>query len=640
MTQPRLTRSWTVLALIMLTSLLCATAPLAAAPAAQTDVAALQTAFSAAAQEFGVPEHVLLSVSYNVSRWEHHGGTPSVGGGYGLMHLTQADAAEQFDGKGEDIIRPNRPDVDDATLHTLDTAASLLGVSAEQLKQDPAQNIRGGAALLAQYAQATTGSTPGVDADWYGAVAQYSGSQEANVALDFADQVYTTINQGVERTTTDGKTVRLAARPVAPNTSTADPLNLRNSKHNGITECPNGVACEFIPAAYRPNSDSPGDYGNYDLADRPNDGLDVRYIVIHDTEISYDLTLRVFQNPRTYAATHYVVRAADGHVAQMVDTRNVAWHAGNWYVNGHAIGLEHEGVAIEGATWYSEQMYHASAKLVRYLAQQYNIPLDRAHIIGHDEIPGTIATNQAGMHWDPGPFWDWAHYMNLVGAPLNPSRGDKTGQIVTIKPNFATNQPAMTYCYDREVSSCRAVPAQPSNFVYLHTAPDANAPLVTNPYIKSDPTRANNWANKALTGQQFYRAGRQGDWDAIYFGSQQAWFYNPRNSNTVPGSGMLVTPKAGLTSIPIYGRAYPEAAAYPVGTRPQSIVPIYTIPAGQVYVASGKFQSDYYYAPTYAPELAGSDHVVVKGQTEYYQIWYNHRFAFVKASDVELVTAP
>lgn len=116
--------------------------------------------------------------------------------------------------------------------------------------------------------------------------------------------------------------------------------------------------------------------------------------------------------------------------------------------------------------------------------------------------------------------------------------------------------------------------------------------------------------------------------------------YNPRSSNTVPGSGMLVTPKAGLTSIPIYGRAYPEAAAYPVGTRPQSIVPIYTIPAGQVYVASGKFQSDYYYAPTYAPELAGSDHVVVKGQTEYYQIWYNHRFAFVKASDVELVTAP
>jgi hypothetical protein len=230
--------------------------------------------------------------------------------------------------------------------------------------------------------------------------------------------------------------------------------------------------------------------------------------------------------------------------------------------------------------------------------------------------------------------------MTLMGAPIKPE-ARPSSPIVTIAPNFKQNQPTMTYCYNAEVSDCRAVPAQPSNFVYLHTAPDASSPLVTNPYIGADPTRANNWANKAVTGQQFYRVAQQGDWDGIYFSGQLAWLYNPRhNANTVPGSGTLVTPKAGLSSIPVYGRAYPEAAAYPAGKTPQSVTPIYTMPAGQIYVASGKFKSDYYYAPTYAPVLAGSDHVVIKGQTEYYQIFFNHRFAFVKASDVDVVAAP
>jgi hypothetical protein len=30
--------------------------------------------------------------------------------------------------------------------------------------------------------------------------------------------------------------------------------------------------------------------------------------------------------------------------------------------------------------------------------------------------------------------------------------------------------------------------------------------------------------------------------------------------------------------------------------------------------------------------------MVIKGQTEYYQIFFNHRFAFVNASDVSVVS--
>src|SRR3954466_6584530 len=69
-------------------------------------------------------------------------------------------------------------------------------------------------------------------------------------------------------------------------------------------ECPSGLHCNFGPAAYQQNSADPGDYGNYDLANRPTDGLAVRFVVIHDTEVAYEPTIALFQNRlRTSART-------------------------------------------------------------------------------------------------------------------------------------------------------------------------------------------------------------------------------------------------------------------------------------------------------------------------------------------------
>jgi len=612
-----------------------------AAPAQQSPPTSLQSAFTTASLEFGVPVSVLLSVSYNVSRWEHHNGAPSVSGGYGLMHLTRLDSAQLTPRKDDESTEVGTLDVDDPSFHTLEAAAQLLGVDPEQLQQDPAQNVRGGAALLAQYARYTLGREPTGVADWYGAVALYSGSSEQATALDFADTVYATIQQGLSRTTLDGQTVTLTAEPITPNTGTVASLALRSSASSasGETECPQGLGCEFIPAAYTQNSSRPTDYGNYDVAARPGDGLDIRYIVIHDTEVNYNSTLAIFRNPRAFASAHYVVRSSDGHVAQMVPTSHVAWHAGNWYVNAHSVGVEHEGIAIEGAAWYNEQLYRASARLVRHLAKRFNVPLDRAHIVGHDNIPGTVTTNQGSMHWDPGPFWDWGHYMNLLGGEDQRDAEHWNKDILVVDPQFQTNTPAMTYCYTS--TNCRAVPEQSASFVYLYTAPSFSAPLISNPFISAPASRANNWSNKAVAGQQFYRAEHRGDWDAIYFSGQKAWFYNPHHANTKSGRGVVVTPKPGLASIPLYGRAYPEAAAYPPSIRPQSIVPLtpYSVPAGQRYVAEGPFPSDYYFSPTYAPQVEGSDHRVIVGQTLYYQVSFNHRFAFVKASDVDVVPA-
>jgi N-acetyl-anhydromuramyl-L-alanine amidase AmpD len=629
----RCSRWWTLLTFVVVGSFICLAAPLAAAPLTQTDPNALQAAFSAAAQEFNVPERVLLSVAYNETRWEHHDGAPSTSGGFGVMHLIDA-SLDRDAGKGqhEEAAAPES----DPNGGSLQAAARLLGQSADVLKYDVEQNIRGGAALLAQYARETVNGTPASEADWYGAVAKYSASDEATIALGYADDVYATINQGISRQTSEGQQLTLAAHPVQPNKDSAASLPLRNHKYTGA-DCPNGIVCQVIPAAYilnNPNNRS--DYGNYDLADREADGLDIQYIVVHDTETPYLATIRLFKNPRAYVSSHYVHRASDGEITQMVDNSDVAWTAGNWYINSHSINLEHEGYAIEGASWYSERLYKTSARLVRHLANKYDIPLDRAHIIGHDDVPGLTPARQAGMHWDPGPFWDWERYMQLIGAPLKQGQGHGNPNIVKIAPNFTTNQPPMTYCYS--ANNCRAVPTQPANFLYLRTAPSFDAPYITNQYINPAPsyaTRANNWANKTVTGHEFYRVERQGEWDAIYFGGQKAWFHNPDGINTIAGSGTLIRPKAGLSSIPVYGQAYPDASAFPPGFTPVARAKIYDLPAGQIYVAKDKVRADYYSAPVY--RLNPAEHRVIEGDTEYYLIFFNHRLGFVRATDVEVV---
>ncbi len=413
--------------------------------------------------------------------------------------------------------------------------------------------------------------------------------------------------------------------PSASAPAQAGSQQFRTAKKSGA-ECPNGLACRFVPAAYQQNDPSdPGDYGNYDLANRPADGLDVRFVVIHDTEVSYDGTIAIFQNPFAYVSAHYVTRSYDGQVTQMVATKNVAWQAGNWWVNSHSVGIENEGFALDPSS-FTDELYHSLARLTRYTAERYGIPLDREHIIGHDQVPGPTDYFQTRMHWDPGTFFDWAHFMALLGASINPSNSDGTGRVVTIDPDFDANQPPVSAC---DSSGQHPLPPQPTNFVYLHTEPSESAPPVDDPLLPGPGTTcAQDWGDKAVTGQSFAVADRQGDWIAIWYGGQKAWFEDPAEASTaIPGGGTLVTPKAGAASIPVYGRAYPSSVS--------TIALSYTIPAGQTYVAKDLVGADYYRASTFnAPET----YSVVTSNEKFYEISFNHRLAFVKATDVDIVS--
>ncbi|MFJ2439695.1 N-acetylmuramoyl-L-alanine amidase [Streptomyces sp. NPDC087658] len=611
----------------------------------------LQREFAAASARYGVPQSVLLGVSYLQSRWDTHDGAPSVTGGYGPMHLTDAEAAlaraagpEQHHSDGSEDARgdSSRPAVrpvpgaagsarppensePPARLRTLHRAAALTGLAPEELRRSPGANVRGGAALLAA-AQRELGKPLSADpADWYGAVALFSGAGDPSAGSGYANEVYEVIRAGERRTTDSGQRVVLRAVPGLPRTD----RTVRPGARAAGTECPATVSCQWAPAAYERFGE--GDYGNHDLADRPR-SQSVDYIVIHDVEGYWDGALSLIKDPE-YVSWHYTLRSSDGQIAQHVRTKDVAWHAGNWYINSTSVGLEHEGFLAAPDAWYTEAMYRASARLVVYLAEKYGVPLDRQHILGHDTVPGTTTATVPGMHTDPGPYWDWAHYFELLGRPFTPDAG-ADARVVTIRPDYASNQPVYTGCG----TTGQLCAAHGSGAVRLHTAPDANAPLVKDiglrPGGDESTTGVNDLGARATTGQRYAVAGREGDWTALWYLGQKAWFHNPAARPTAVGTrAAVLTPRAGLTEIPVYGRAYPEAAAYPAGVPVQTVSALpYKVLAGQRYTVGRQVPGEYFYAPTF--ETSG--HRMVRGTEAYYEIQYGHRIAFVKASDAEV----
>ncbi|MBO8190973.1 N-acetylmuramoyl-L-alanine amidase [Streptomyces oryzae] len=613
---------------------------------------ALQQQFSAAADRYHVPEKVLLGVSYLQSRWDAHQGAPSVSGGYGPMHLTDARTAlassrQQGHAGGQDArgdsARPARVAQEAAApkptgkpparLRTLKRAAQLTGLPAARLRSSTEANVQGGAALLAD-AQRRLGHPLSADpADWYEAVAAFpGGGQDSPSATAFADDVFGVLRTGERRTTDTGETVTLGATPALRSPRTSE----RTRPADGGAECPRTVDCEWYPAPYEKWTDENGeeDYGNHDKARRPQ-SQKIDYIVVHDTEGTYETTLDLVKNPK-YVSWNYTLRSSDGHVAQHVRNKDAAWHAGNWYVNSKSVGLEHEGFLTDPDAWYTEAMYRSSARLVKYLAERYDIPLDRQHILGHDNVPGPTASSIRGMHTDPGPYWDWQHYFTLMGKSFAPEAAHGSG-VVTIRPGYEKNKPVYTGCE----SADKPCPAHGSSAVRLYQAPDASAPLVEDVGLRPDgspsTTGVNDTGARATTGQKYAVADRKGDWTAIWYLGQKAWFHNPSARPTaVPGKGTVITPRSGRDEIPVYGRAYPEESAYPKDVPVQSLSPLpYKVTAGQRYVAGLQTPGEYLYAVTYDPDAEKFQ--VVRGKERYYQIQLGHRVAFVKAEDVRVL---
>ncbi|MBC7273539.1 MAG: N-acetylmuramoyl-L-alanine amidase [Streptomyces sp.] len=169
-----------------------------------------------------------------------------------------------------------------------------------------------------------------------------------------------------------------------------------------------------VPGVEKPRVEGAVDYrgarwvaassANWRRADRPDD-YSIDMVIVHVTQGSFDSAVQVFQDPGHGAASHYIVRD-DGHITQMIRELDVAYHAGNRDYNERSVGIEHAGF-VDRPEDFTDAMYAASARLTAGICRRYGIPVDREHIIGHVEVPGTD-------HTDPGPHWDWDRYLRLV----------------------------------------------------------------------------------------------------------------------------------------------------------------------------------------------------------------------------------
>ncbi|MEV6166514.1 N-acetylmuramoyl-L-alanine amidase [Streptomyces sp. NPDC052052] len=349
-----------VLAALTVTALAAAGSPaLAAADTGHS----MNRAFARAAAEFDVPRDLLAAVGYGETRLDGHSGHPSQANGYGVMHL---------------VSNPEN--------RTLEQASALTGEPVSHLRKDTTANIRGGAAVLRSYADKL-----GLDAHerddinaWYPAVARYSGAEGSTAAL-YADTVYTFLTNGLYATVPDGEQVSVTARAVSPQKSSLAATAVSTQS----TDYPSAL---WVPAAT----------GNY----ASGRSATIDKVIIHVTQGSYAGSISWFQNPSAVVSAHYVVRSSDGQITQMVRDSDTAYHARSQ--NSSSLGIEHEGW-IDDPAWFTDAMYRSSAALTAYLCDRYGIPKDRSHIIGHSEAPGND-------HTDPGPYWDWDRYMQLVGG--------------------------------------------------------------------------------------------------------------------------------------------------------------------------------------------------------------------------------
>ncbi len=162
-----------------------------------------------------------------------------------------------------------------------------------------------------------------------------------------------------------------------------------------------------------------------------NTGVGKQFHVEHDMEGYYASTISYLQGCNNSVSVHYCVNGKQdtstdmpaGEITQMVLDSQYAWHAS--CLNTHSMSTEHEGFASNPA-WYTEAMYQASAALTASKAVKYGWPKDRNHVIGHNEWQNSAWVNwcianlgfdpRCNSHTDPGPYWDWAHFMALING--------------------------------------------------------------------------------------------------------------------------------------------------------------------------------------------------------------------------------
>lgn len=116
--------------------------------------------------------------------------------------------------------------------------------------------------------------------------------------------------------------------------------------------------------------------------------------VIHVSEGKFESSLQWCLEKISRVSYHFLIKE-DGQIYELVDPKNTAWHAGlavkpTW--QGHTIGrnpnLETIGIAFAGFADKGPTAVQiwAIRELLIELSHIHTLPIDRLHVIGHNEI--------------------------------------------------------------------------------------------------------------------------------------------------------------------------------------------------------------------------------------------------------------
>jgi N-acetyl-anhydromuramyl-L-alanine amidase AmpD len=299
-------------------------------------------------------------------------------------------------------------------LDTLALGAKLVGRSERALQTDTQLGTKAGVEVLASLGPA--GSSHLVD--WKDAVARLSGLAPGWQTERYVSQVYGILRFGGTFTARDGERVHIAPHTdIPPSLLIAPP-----PRHSAAADFPGSIWFQ---------TDCTGKC----TTNRPDGNSSVDTIVIHDTEGGWNASVATLQYD-SGKSVHYIIDADGSRWGQFVPETYTAWHAGNWCFNKHSIGIEHVGYA-SNKSGYSTALYKKSAEMVKSIVSRWpNIKIDRDHIVGHYQIPNgnnisecsppcslgldacESSANYGGSahHTDPGYYWQWCQYMELLGS--------------------------------------------------------------------------------------------------------------------------------------------------------------------------------------------------------------------------------
>lgn len=331
----------------------------------------LAAIFEAAAKEYGVPVDLLQSVAWTETRWQMVSGDEELGRApaYGIMGL-----------RGENF----------------EVGAKLAGVSSEEAGADVRANVRAAAALLSKTAS-ELGIARADLADWAPVVAAYSGTESFEARQSYVhDEVYATLASGI-----------VTEAMVLPATATFAHFPMSDKK---LLPGP-----DYAGSVWRPSL-------NYNARPSGKSGKP-SLVIIHTCEGSYSGCWGWLATDAANVSAHFVVNSDGSEISQLVREKDKAWHIAADYdcklnggvncplnglnSNAFTVGIEHAGFGSQSS--WDPNLIANSAKLVCAITEQWAIPRDKFHIVGHGQL-------QPYNRSDPGKAWPWGKYLELVNA--------------------------------------------------------------------------------------------------------------------------------------------------------------------------------------------------------------------------------